>query len=90
MTYDTETVYEACRMNSHRYTHIIYIPPLFEPTEDEFRWTDPDYIKQVDRLTRLTLYDWSLLDHTYTVKSADLQTRVEEVATWLKETSGKL
>lgn len=83
MTYDTESYYESCRSNASQYSHIIYIPPLFTPPEDQFRWTDPDYIKQVDRLTRLTLYDWSLLDRTYTIQSANLEDRVKEVTNWL-------
>ena len=83
MTFDTEAYYERCREQSARYTHVIYIPPLFVPPEDAFRWTDPDYIKQVDRLTRMTLYDWALWDRTYTVRTTEPAERVTEVKSWL-------
>lgn len=83
MTFDTEAYYDKCRKQSERYTHVIYVPPLFEPADDEFRWTDKDYIKQMDRLTRTTLYDWSLWDRTYTIRSTELANRVDEVVDWL-------
>lgn len=83
MTYTTEAYYKTCRDNAQHYTHVIYIPPLFRAQEDAFRWTDADYIKQIDRLTRLTLYDWELLDRTYTIKSAAISERVQEVTSWL-------
>lgn len=83
MTYDSEAYYSKCHQSASQYTQIIYIPPLFTPPEDEFRWTDPDYIMQIDRLTRLTLYDWSLLDRTYTVRSTDLHQRAQEAFAWL-------
>jgi len=84
MTYTTEAYYKTCRGQAERYTHVIYIPPLFSPQEDAFRWTDADYIKQIDRLTRLTLYDWELWDRTYTIKSAEISERVQEVTSWLE------
>lgn len=84
MTYDTESYYERCRKQATSYTHIIYIPPMFPPEEDNFRWTEPDYIKQLDRLTRLTIYDWCLLDRTYTITTDNLKHRQSEVLTWLE------
>jgi predicted ATPase len=83
MTYDTEAYYDKCRKQAQTYTHVIYIPPLFVAPDDAFRWTEPDYVKQVDRLTRMTLYDWALWDRTYTIQSADLESRVKEVRAWL-------
>jgi predicted ATPase len=84
MTYDTEAYYDQCRNQAvKRYTHIVYIPPLFTPAEDEFRWTEPDYIKQVDRITRMTLYDWELWDRTYTIRTNQPSERVAEVKAWL-------
>jgi hypothetical protein len=85
MTYDTEAYYDKCRKQADLYAGVIYIPPLFEPPEDAFRWTDTDYVKQVDRLTRMTLYDWSLWDRTYTVQSANQEDRLREVAQWLRQ-----
>ena len=85
MTYDTEAYYELCRAQALTYTHVIYIPPLFKIEEDQFRWTEPDYIKQIDRLTRLTMYDWSLWERAYTVQSDQLETRLSEIEEWLRE-----
>ncbi|MBI4533284.1 MAG: AAA family ATPase [Candidatus Melainabacteria bacterium] len=83
MTYDTESYYELARKQSTKYTRIIYIPPLFVPQEDRFRWTNLDYQKQIDRLVRMTLYEWGLLERTCIVQSAKLEDRVKEVSTWL-------
>jgi hypothetical protein len=84
MTYDTEAYYERARSQSANYTHIIYVPPMFPAPEDGFRWTDPDYQKQIDRLVRSTLYDWGLLGRTHVVKAEGVKERVEEVMDWLR------
>jgi predicted ATPase len=83
MTYDSEEFYLTARNQAQKYSHVIYIPPLFEPVEDGFRWTEPDYVKQVDRLIRLTLYDWELLDRTFTITKADPAARLDETLEWL-------
>jgi len=80
MSYDTEAYYRQAREQSQKYTHIIYIPPMFAPPEDGFRWTDADYQKQIDRLVRTTLYDWELLTRTHTLKSEGPTSRLDEVA----------
>ncbi len=84
MTYDSEEYYMSARTQAQKYSHVIYIPPLFTPKEDGFRWTEPDYVKQIDRFIRLTLYDWGLLDRTLTVGSPDFDARLHEVTGWLK------
>lgn len=78
MTYDTEAYYEKARAQSAHYTHVIYIPPMFAPPEDGFRWTDADYQKEIDRLVRMTLFEWGLLPHTLTMKSKDHEERLRE------------
>lgn len=83
MSYNTEAYYNTARKQADRYTHIIYVPPMFKPPDDGFRWTDLDYQKQVDRLVRATLFDWDLLDKTYTIKALDTNERVEEILAWL-------
>jgi hypothetical protein len=40
MTYDSERYYNEARQQSTLYTDIIYIPPMFPPSDDGFRWTD--------------------------------------------------
>lgn len=83
MTYDSERYHDLARDQARHYTHVIYLPPAFPPVEDGFRWTDGDYQKQVDRLVRMTLYDWELLAITHTVKTLSPQDRVQEVLSWL-------
>ena len=78
MTYDTEAYYSQARAQAAHYSHVIYIPPMFAPPEDGFRWTDLDYQKEIDRLVRMTLFEWDLLPHTLTVKSTGHEERLEE------------
>lgn len=83
MTYTTEEYYEKCKQHAQTYTHIIYIPPLLPSVEDEFRWTDADYIKQIDRAIKLTLHDWELRARAFTIAQTELDNRVREVKQWL-------
>lgn len=85
MTYDTETYYNKARKQAERYTHIIYIPPMFPPVEDGFRWTEPDYQKQIDRIVRMTIFEWQLSHVTYVVQSSDNESRLEEIKNWLNK-----
>lgn len=83
MSYDTEAYYETARAQALKYTHIIYVPPMFKPVDDGFRWTDLDYQKQIDRLVRMTLYEFDLWDKTFTVKDLAVDARVKAVSEWL-------
>lgn len=83
MSFDTEAYYRSARSQIDRYTNIIYIPPMFPAPEDGFRWTDPDYQRQVDRLVRMTLFEWNLWDKTYQIQSQALEHRTQEVIAWL-------
>ena len=83
MTYDSESYYGQARKQSERYTHVIYLPPMFPPPEDGFRWTEVDYQRQIDRLVRMTLYDWGLLERSYVVQSEGPERRLDEVMKWL-------
>ncbi len=85
MTYDSEAYYETVQKHCKNYSHIVYIPPMIEPEEDEFRWTEPDYIKQIDRYTRMTLYDLNLWDKVLTIKAETPEQRVAEVTDWLNK-----
>jgi nicotinamide riboside kinase len=89
MSYDTEAYYETARAQAMKYTHIIYIPPMFPPADDGFRWTDPDYQKQVDRITRMTLFDFCLWDRTFTVTKLGKKDRIREVQEWLSKTTAR-
>lgn len=85
MTFDTEAIYDTVKKHAASYSHIIYIPPLFPPSEDGFRWTEPDYIKQIDRITRMTFYELNLWDRVLKIQSDKIDDRVAEVLFWLKE-----
>jgi len=83
MSYDTESYYEKCREQAVKYTHVIYVPAMFAPAEDGFRWTDKDYQKQIERLVRTTLYDWDLWARTYVLQTEGKENRLKEVQAWL-------
>lgn len=83
MTYDTEAIYELVAKHAKNYTHIVYIPPMFAAEEDGFRWTEPDYIKQVDRIIRMTLYDLDLWENVFVVTADQIQARLVEITKWL-------
>lgn len=83
MSYDTEAYYDQSRKQADKYTQIIFVPPMFAVEDDGFRWTDADYQKQIDRLTRMTLFEWGLLDRTLVVKAASVEERLKEITSWL-------
>jgi len=83
MTYDTEAYHDRAFQQAKKYTQIIYVPPRFPAPEDGFRWTEPDYQKQIDRICRMTLYDWNLWQRTFVVQSDEPQKRLSEIEEWL-------
>lgn len=86
MTYDSEAYYRRARAQAATYSHIIQIPPSFAPAEDSFRWTEPDYLKQIDRILQMTLFDFGLLDRTCRIETQSPAERIEEVLAWLQKT----
>lgn len=86
MTYDTEEYYRQARAQAATaYTHVIYVPPMFPCVDDGFRWADSDYQNQIDRIVRMTLYEWNLIDKTLTLSAQDNESRVKQVMTWLEK-----
>ncbi|MDZ4838067.1 MAG: ATP-binding protein [Candidatus Melainabacteria bacterium] len=83
MTYDSEAYYQKARAQAQRYTHVIYVRPTFPPVEDGFRWTEPIYQKQIDRLVRMTLYDFELWEKTLTIEEEDQEERLRAALKWL-------
>lgn len=83
MTYDSESYYQQAKSQAKTYTHIIYVRPTFAPVEDGFRWTEPIYQKQIDRLVRTTLYDFELWDKTLTIDAEDQDERLQSALSWL-------
>jgi len=84
MSYDSESYYESSREQAQKYTHVIYVRPMFQPVDDGFRWTDLDYQKQIDRLVRMTLFDFALLERTFVLNELTTEKRVQEVIAWLQ------
>lgn len=84
MTYDSEAYYTRAREQAQKYSHVVYVQPTFTATDDGFRWTDPDYQKQIDRLVRSTLYDFELLDRTLTISMESLDERKSAIVQWLE------
>ena len=83
MTYDTEAYREKAFQQAQKYTHIIYLRPTFPSADDGFRWSDPDYQKQIDRLVRMTLYDFDLFGKTLTLETPGPEARLDEARQWL-------
>ena len=85
MTYDSEAYYNMARGQGQDYSHIIYIPPMFAPQEDGFRWTDLDYQK-IDRLVRMTLYEWVIPAQDFSLAKAKSWRTWRETMAWLGAT----
>ncbi len=83
MTYDTEAIYNKVAAHANTYSHVVYIPPLFAAEEDGFRWTEPDYIKQVDRIIKMTFHDLSIWPRVLAIESDNLEERIEQVKSWI-------
>lgn len=75
----TEEYYQKAKSQAQKYDKIIFIPKMFDAIEDDFRWANDVYQMQVERTFKSTLYEWELLDRTYTIKSSNLEERVAEV-----------
>ena len=87
MSYDTEAIYRTVAGHAPIYSHIVYLPPRFEVQEDGFRWTDPDYIQQVDRIFRMTFFDLQLQERVLMLKTDTVDERLAEVKDWLGKAS---
>ncbi len=83
MTYDSEKFYQKCFKGSLNYNKIIFIPQMFRAQNDGFRWVDPDYLKQMERIIKSILYEFDLLPITYTLKTDNITDRQNEVLKWL-------
>lgn len=85
-SFESEKYFKLAYTQALKYSHIIYIPRLFKPKEDGFRWNDEEYQNQVDRLFKEILLGWELMSRTYIVKSKTLKERIKEVKNYLKST----
>lgn len=83
MTFTSQAYYKMARAQSQKYTHIILVPPLFEPVDDGFRWIDKDYLDQIHRMTELAIYDFGLQNKTYIIQEKSLDGRLLEIKNWL-------
>ncbi len=83
-TFESEDYFKLAFTQALKYSHIIYIPRMFKPKEDGFRWNNEDYQNQIDRLFRELLLEWELMSKTYIIQSKDLKNRTHEALTFLK------
>lgn len=78
-TFESEKYFKLAYNQALKYSHIIYVPRLFKPKEDGFRWNDEEYQSQIDRLFKQTLLEWNLMNRTHIVCSSDMKIRIHEV-----------
>lgn len=83
-TFESEKYFSSAYKQALKYSHIIYIPRLFKPPEDGFRWNDEDYQSQVDRLFKQLLLEWNLMHRTLVIKSVITKDRKKEVLEFLR------
>jgi predicted ATPase len=79
MTFRSEAYYQKCLARALLYTDVIYIAPAFAPPQDGFRWCDPDYQKQVDRIVKQTLFIFGLWEKAIKIETDDFNERVSMV-----------
>jgi predicted ATPase len=75
----TEEFYQAAYKQAQQYDKLIYIPIAFEIQDDGYRWANPVYQKQVDRLLRSIITDWDLKDKVYEIQSDTIDHRLQEL-----------
>lgn len=85
-TFESEKYFKLAYNQALKYSNIIFIPRLFKPKDDGFRWNDEDYQNQVDRLFREILLEWELMNKTYIIRSKKIKERVNEVLEYLSLT----
>lgn len=83
-TSESEKYYKLAFEQALKYSHIIYIPRLFKPENDGFRWNNNEYQNQIDRLFKQTLLEWQLMNRTLIIQSRNLSERLIEVNNFLK------
>lgn len=78
---ETEEFYQLAYEQAQKYDLLIYVPIMFEIQDDGYRWANPIYQQQVDRLLRSIINDWSLNDKVYEINTSTLTTRLVELST---------
>lgn len=74
-----ERYYQAAYEQAQKYDQLIYLPISFPIVEDGFRWANPTYQKQIDRLIVSTVNDWGLGSKLYEIKSLSVEDRLQEI-----------
>ncbi len=74
-----EIYYQQAMLQAQKYDLLIYIPIMFPAEDDGFRWTNPVYHKQIDRLLKSIVLDWGLEDRVYEIKSESTSHRLQEL-----------
>ncbi|MDD9898751.1 MAG: ATP-binding protein [Candidatus Melainabacteria bacterium] len=76
----SEEFYQLAYEQAQNYDLLIYLPIMFEVKDDGYRWANPVYQKQVDRLLRSIINDWDLKDMVYEIKSETTCHRLQELS----------
>lgn len=79
MVEDAEHYYQKAKAQAEKYDLIIFVPKTFETPDDGFRWANDTYQIQIERIMKSLLYEWDLLDKTYTLKTSSLEDRIKEL-----------
>lgn len=77
---DAERFYQKAYSQAQKYDRLIYLPIAFELQDDGFRWNNPIYQKQIDRLLISTVKDWGLEGKLVELKSDVLDDRVNQIS----------
>lgn len=84
-TFESEQYFNLSYNQALKYSHIIYIPRMFKPKNDNFRWNNNDYQNQIDRLFKSILLEWDLMKRVHIIQSKDLKERIKEVLFFLND-----
>jgi nicotinamide riboside kinase len=80
---DAERFYNKAYKQAQSYDLLIYLPIMFEIEDDGFRWNNPIYQRQIDRLLISTVRDWGLEDSLVSIESSALEERVMQMQNFL-------
>lgn len=78
MVEDAERFYDKACKQAQDYDLLVYLPIMFEIEDDGFRWNNPIYQKQIDRLLLSTVRDWGLEDKLVSIDSLELENRLDQ------------
>lgn len=76
----SERFYQAAHQQAQNYDLLVYLPIMFEISDDKFRWANATYQRQIDRLLLAMVDSWGLRSKLYELKSLSIEGRVDELS----------